>query len=123
MSKVKPIYIKKAVIEIPLVDESGKTVHTIKFNKTDNNIERVESMRNQVLKDINALTEKSEDELTLDEVKKAIRNMIDGLIGEGTFNKLYELSPALDIVVYYFVEICKIIGQETQSNLAESRGR
>lgn len=123
MKNVIKVKIKNPVIEIPLVDENDKVVHTIKFDKSDTNMKRVETMRDKVVNELGEFATKNEEDFSFDELKNTVSEMVDGLLGEETFNILYGLTPSLEIVINYFIEICMIIGQETEKNLADPKDR
>ncbi|AUJ85472.1 hypothetical protein CXM95_08445 [Enterococcus sp. CR-Ec1] len=63
------------------------------------------------------ITEKVEKETITPEradkqAKKELERVIDQLLGDGAFEKLYELSPEYIFISEYYMEICSAVGEE-----------
>lgn len=96
---MKPIKLKKNQIEIPFVDEEGKTLLTLHFDKTDKNIERFFKAKDDVL---NAdITEKEDYADSIELVKRSYT----AILGEGTFEQVYEINPSMTICLSYLLDI------------------
>ncbi|MBV6372886.1 hypothetical protein HIU98_17790 [Enterococcus casseliflavus] len=63
------------------------------------------------------ITEKVEKETITPEradkqAKKELERVIDQLLGDGAFEKLYELSPEYIFISEYYMEICSAVAEE-----------
>lgn len=118
------INIKKDYIPIPFVDEGGKEKFELRFYKTDENIQRILDYNNE----LEETTKEDENaEPTLEEQKARDKKIIDATLGEGSFDKMYDLSDSLMNVRDYYVEICigllKELGHEQTSKALEKYRR
>lgn len=116
------IKIQKPTIDIDFVDEAGKVIETFEFDYSDKAAEEFVETYKASAKRIEALTDKERTEkLKQEEVKDFLNLTIDELLGAGTFEKLYRLSPSLSIIINYFTEICLAIFDELKDQRMKQR--
>ena len=114
---VKAIKIKKAVLEIPFVDDDGNEIVKFEFDKSDDSAERVARVKEELMESV-AKAENDEN-YNLDKLSVDMKKAFDSLLGEGAYDKLYELSPSWEIMIFYFIQVCQAIGESTTSGLDE----
>lgn len=107
------INIKKPVIEFDFVDEAGVVIERFEFDRSDEAAEKFPEVRDRALKRIATID--IEGKINRDSLKDFLNLTIDDLLGAGTFAKLYALSPSIEIVVSYFIDICISISEELSS--------
>lgn len=95
------IQVEKPVIPIEL----GKL--KFEFDITDENIERFKEGADKVQKEFESIV--GDD---LDASKAALKKGFDYILGEGTFDKIYDMSPSVVIVMNYFKAVTEGIGNE-----------
>lgn len=110
----KEILIKKPFIDIDFKDDDGELIASFKFDKSDNASQRILDTQNEILKEL-ALAE-TDDEYTFNDLKDSMRKTMDNLLTEGAFDTLYKISPSWEIMLYYIVQICKVVADETNTN-------
>lgn len=103
---MKPIKVQKNYIDIPFVDDkTGETILELKFELSDEKamelIKIREELADKEVKDYEGL-------------KDGIKTMVDGLLGEGSFDKMFEITPVVKIVFQYFLAICEGITEELE---------
>lgn len=113
----KVINIRKPHIDIEFKDDEGNVVLAFKFDKSDDAQQRILDVQNEVMASLSKA--ELDEEYTIKKLNKDIERAFDSLLGEGSFNKLYELSPSWEIMIYYFVEICGAIAEETHTSFDE----
>lgn len=99
-------------IDIPFEDEKGKVLFTLHFDRTDENKKRLMKSFEDLDEKMKELTAKKEDEITLDEGVAFLKETTDELLGEGSFEKMYEVNPSFDIVAKYLYLIMIGIKEE-----------
>lgn len=100
------ININKAYIPIPFMDDNGETVFELRFYKTDENIEKIMNFDTDLLADDEKKLENMEDQ------REFIKDIVDTTLGEGAFDKMYDLDGSLYNVVGYFEAIVEGIVKE-----------
>lgn len=80
---------------------------TINFEYTDENIKRLYDHHDKMQKEIEKI--KSDD---LESAKEILRKSFDFLLGEGTFEKIYAISPSIIIVTDYYFQIVEGLFEE-----------
>lgn len=104
------IKLKKSTIDIPFVDDDGNVVLTLKFDKTDKSIDDVLSKMQSLKSDLESKQHDSRDA-----VKEVLRDAYNTLLGKDAFEKVYQISPSIETLAVYFVEICLGIKDEMMS--------
>ncbi|GEN30232.1 hypothetical protein HNQ35_000065 [Cerasibacillus quisquiliarum] len=84
----------------------------LEFDMSDENIKRLFDSENEIMKKISEV-----DSNDFDAQKKAIKEIIDATLGDGSFDKLYNLSPSVFIVVEYFMQIAQGLKEEINKRL------
>ena len=113
----KQITIKKAYVPIDFVDDDGNIIESFRFDKSDDAAQRIIDVQNSVSASF-AKAENDED-YSLDKLHVDLGKAVDSLLGEGSYEKLYDMSPSWEIMLHYFVAICTSIAEETNTNLSE----
>lgn len=107
---MKTILIQTNKIEIPFNDKDGKTVLTLYFDKSDKNIQRFYDQYEEIQKLSAEMTENN-----VDEAKDYLKQVFDAILGEGSFDKVYDINPSIIVVAAYLLQIVEGIYQELQS--------
>lgn len=92
----------------------------LKFDMTDENIKRLYDSKDEVEKELETI-----DDSDFEGMKKVLNKSIDFLLGKGTFDKIYDVSPSVIIIAQYFwqiiegleVEIMKKAGNTQQAKV------
>src|SRR5690625_3042422 len=79
---------------------------------SDENIKKLFNSEHDIMKMIDEV-----DKNDFDAQKEAIKEIIDALLGDGSFDKLYKLSPSVFIVVEYFMQIAQGLKEEVNKRL------
>lgn len=114
---MKAINLVKTTIDIPFLDKEGNEALKLSFDRSDENIERLYSSLEE-LKERAATIDPTEGDIT--ESKQFIKDTMDSMLGEGSFDKVYQLSPSLSIIGLYFYQIAVGIKEELESQKIEA---
>lgn len=79
---------------------------------SDENLQKLFDAEHDVMKKIDEV-----DKNDFEAQKKAISEIVDAMLGGGSFDKLYELSPSIFIVVEYFMQIAQGLKEEVNKRL------
>ena len=95
------IRIEEQKPEIPV--EIGKLKFT--FKVTDEAVLnfRKESLR--LKEELEKIQAAEEDETNVEKVRELLRQGFDAFLGEGAFEKIYEMSPSVMVVSRYFTQL------------------
>lgn len=104
------IKLKKNYINLDLVDENNNVVEVIKFNKTDENIDKFWNK----YKDVSPIEADEIEKQGLEGAKNYLKEIMDDLFEEGTFDRLYKINPSILILSAYFVEFTIAIRNELE---------
>lgn len=88
----------------------------LEFDMTDENIKRLYDTEKELQKQLNLI----EDD-DFDGNKKGVKKVVDYILGEGSFDKLYELSSSTMITVEYFTQICAGLKEEIYKRTGQSQ--
>lgn len=110
---MKPIQIEKATIPIPFMDENGKIQLVIEFDRTDENIKRLYGSFEDLEKTKNELSV-TEDGDVIDDAKHFIKDLMEPIFGEGTFEKVYALCPSVVAAVVHFYKMSLGLKEELE---------
>lgn len=111
---MKPIQLQKTTIDIPFVDAKGKEQLVIQFDRSDDNIKRLYDSFDELEKAKNELSV-TETEDVFEDTRDFIKNLMDPIFGNGTFDKIYALSPSSLIVVVYFYKMAMALKEELET--------
>lgn len=109
------IQTKKPEVPIEFKDDQGKIIETFIFDKSDDAAKVIVQVENKVLKAI-ALGELKGDAYSTDDLLNDIKPLVNQMLGEDAFDRLYKLAGSWEIFMYYYVQICAGIREETNSN-------
>lgn len=101
------IQTKQTFIPIEIGDEL-----TLKFDLSDEAMLNLEKKVTDVQKSFAEVDENDSDEEAIEKVKNIIRAAFDEIFGEGTFDKVYAISPSTLIVAEYFMQIAQGLQEE-----------
>src|SRR5699024_7448878 len=88
----------------------------LKYDLSDDAIARVRKVSKELIQEIENIDEdKLSEEETMIEIKGLLKEAYDILFGEGTFEKVYEMSPSTLIVQEYLVQIAEGVTEELKS--------
>lgn len=82
------------------------------FSVSDESVKEFSKNAESVQKELERLAARPDDEKGLELAKEALKKGYDAMFGEGTFEKVYELSPSVLIVMKYFQQIAEGIHEE-----------
>lgn len=109
------IRIKKNYIPIPFVDENGEVKFELRFSMTDESIKRLYDEYDK-LDDLIKGVEENADENDLEAGKEILKHSMDGILGEGSFDKIYKDCQSIVIAVEYYVEIIMLLADELKKS-------
>lgn len=98
---------KQTFIPIEIGDEL-----TLKFDLSDEAMLNLKKKVTDVQKSFAEVDENDSDEEAIEKVKNIIRAAFDEIFGEGTFDKVYAISPSTLIVAEYFMQIAQGLQEE-----------
>ena len=104
------IRIEEQKPEIPV--EIGKLKFT--FKVTDEAVLnfRKESLR--LKEELEKIQAAEDDETNVEKVRELLRQGFDAFLGEGAFEKIYEMSPSVMVVSRYFAQLVLGISDEIE---------
>lgn len=85
---------------------------TLKFDVSDDSLVTLRKKIDNIQKTSENINTKGDDSEVLESVKDVIRTAYDDVFGEGTYDKVYEISPSVIITTQYFLDIGQGIGKE-----------
>lgn len=114
---MKTIKLKSKNIVIPFQDEEGNVLLELSFKRDDKILVGII----ESIEDVTRGFQEYEDSEEFDykAAKKRVEEAIDAWLGEGTFNKLYDLQPSLTQVVDLATQIVEILGEELANVVRE----
>lgn len=108
---MKAIQLVTNTIEIPF-EKDGEVLFTLYFDRTDENKKRVQKSFKELEGKLNEFEKKGEDDTALDEGISFVKGVANNLLGEGSFEKMYEVNPSFEIVAKYLYLIMIGIKEE-----------
>lgn len=115
---MKPIQLKKTVIDIPFVNSSGEEVLMLHFDRSQENIEKFDDVFKELSDKIEQL--EKQDDVTWREAEDFVRSAMDSTLGEGAYDKVFEISPSINLVTTYFYQIAIGIKEELEAEDIEA---
>lgn len=113
------IKLQSNFIEFPFEDAEGNIVLTLKFDKSDENIKKLEQSIEQFEKEKTKL--KNKKDATFEDGKKVFKRSIDSVFGEGSFDDMYQLSPSTIIIGEYFIQMAEGIFSELNNENTQKK--
>ena len=108
---MKAIQLVTNTIEIPF-KKDGEVLFTLYFDRTDENKKRLQKAFKGLEGKMKEFEEKGEDDTALDEGISFVKDIANKLLGEGSFEKMYEVNPSFEIVAKYLYLIMIGIKEE-----------
>lgn len=114
---MKTIKLKSKNIVIPFQDEEGNVLLELSFKRDDKILVGII----ESIEDVTRGFQEYEDSEEFDykAAKKRVKEAIDAWLGEGIFDKLYNLQPTLTQVVDLATQIVEILGEELANVVRE----
>lgn len=115
---MRAIRLVKNTIDIPFVDDEDNVIYTLHFDRTDENrkklMKSIKELEKQYSKlDAKAKSKKEDaDEAFFDEATAFVKKTTDDLLGEGSFDKMFEINPFIEAVAKYLYQIMIGIKEE-----------
>lgn len=113
------IKLQSNFIEFPFEDNNGKTVLTLKFDKSDESIINLEKSIEKFEKEKEKLANK--ENASFEDGKKVFAKIIDSVFGEGSFEAMYKLSPSTINVLKYFTQMANGIFKEINTEKEQEK--
>lgn len=113
------IKLQSNFIEFPFENNEGKTVLILKFDKSDDNIKKLEKSIDQFEKEEKKLMAKQN--ATFEDGKKVFKKSIDSVFGEGSFDAMFDLSPSTLIIKEYFAQMVEGIFDEINNDKTQKK--
>lgn len=104
------IRIEEQKPEIPV--EIGKLKFT--FKVTDEAVLNFRKESLQLKEELEKIQAAEEDEANIEKVRELLRQRFDAFLGEGAFEKIYEMSPSVMVVSRYFAQLVLGINDEIE---------
>lgn len=102
------IVIQTQKTEIPI--ELGELKFA--FDVSDESVKQFRENTVKLREELESLSVNEQDDEVLELAKDVLRRGFTIMLGEGSFEKIYELSPSVTIVMSYFVQISEGIAKE-----------
>ena len=100
---MKAIKLVTTKIEIPFLDKDGKEALKLHFDRSGENVERLytnfESLKER------AEEHQNSNEESLASMREFLKDTTDSMLGEGSFDLIYDLTPSLNIIAVYLYQI------------------
>ena len=109
---MKPIQLRKNILDIVFNDDKGNEAFVLHFDRTDKNIERLKKFDDEFKKIAENF---DENKATFEETKQFMRTITDGMIEDGAFDRIYSVTPSLQLVMVYLVQIVAGIKEEVEA--------
>ena len=106
------IKLRSNTIDIPVEDNNGKELMVLRFDRSDSKKKEFEKTFDKVMKIVDK-AEKDES-ITNNQVEKVIKESMNVLFGEGTYEQFYTYNPSVDIVALYLYEAAIIIKEQLE---------
>ncbi len=117
---MKPIQLKRPVIEIPFMD-GEKELFVLEFEKTDQNYENLFKVRDELEADLLAIQQN--EGASFEDLSEINRKAFDGLLGEGAHDKIYSIVPSFEEGYSIFIAICEGISNEISKERLNQKNR
>lgn len=108
---MKAIQLVTNTIEIPF-EKDGEVLFTLYFDRTDENKKRLRKAFKKLEGKTEVFEKKGEEDTALDEGISFVKDVANKLLGEGSFEKMYEINPSFEIVAKYLYLIMIGIKEE-----------
>ena len=82
------------------------------FDLSDESIKKFRKEALEVQKEFHSITVSEDDEEALEQAKSVLKRGFELILGEGSFEKIYDMSPSVMTCMNYFVQLEEGIEQE-----------
>lgn len=106
MAQMKKIKLRQSIIPIGIYDEDDNLVLELQFDKSDENIKKFYD----AYAEMQVSDGKYKD--SIEDTKDYVKKYFDLMLGDGAFDKVYQLNQSIIIVVAYMMEISQYILDE-----------
>lgn len=117
------IRIEEQKLEIPV--EIGELKFS--FKVTDEAVLGFRKNALEVAEKLNSIERKGGEEESLKVAQDALRHGFDAILGEGAYNKLYEMTPSVVLLMRYFEQLVAGLSDELKalgfSNALDKRAK
>lgn len=96
------IKLKSNKIDIPFVNDEGETLLTLYFDKTDENYKKIMDLRETIYDLQKETTDADKD---IEDTKAYVKRIFDTILGDGSFDKVYEINPSVTTITSYTFNI------------------
>lgn len=97
------------------------------FKVTDEAVLEFRKNALEVAKKLNSIELKEDEEEALKATQDALRHGFDAILGEGAYNKLYEMTPSVVFLMRYFEQLAAGLSDELKalglSNAIDKRAK
>jgi|SRR5690625_438716 len=87
----------------------------LRFDVSDDSVINFRQEALNIKKEMDEIEVSSNQDEALEQAKNALKRGFDTFFGEGTFEKVYELSPSVFIVMEYFKQITSALEKELRN--------
>lgn len=77
----------------------------IRFDISDDSLTKLRKGASKVQEELDAIKEPEDEEKATEEMKGVLKRGFDFLYGEGTFEKVYEITPSVMVCFEYFQQM------------------
>lgn len=84
------------------------------FDVSDKSIKQFRNNALEVQKEFHSITIE-DDEKAIEQAKAVLKRGFEMILGDGAFEKIYDLSPSVMIAMQYFVQLAEGIEQELRN--------
>lgn len=85
------------------------------FDVSDESIKEFRNEAIKVQKELEEIAISDNDDQALEQAKEALKHGFEIMLGEGSFKKIYDISPSLVLCMQYFVQIAIGIDEELKN--------
>lgn len=85
------------------------------FDVSDESIKKFRNEAIKVQKELEEIAISDNDDQALEQAKEALKRGFEIMLGEGSFKKIYDISPSLVLCMQYFVQIAIGIDEELKN--------
>lgn len=85
------------------------------FDVSDESIKKFRNEAIKVQKELEEIAISDNDDEALEQAKEALKRGFEIMLGEGSFKKIYDISPSLVLCMQYFVQIAIGIEEELKN--------
>lgn len=108
---MKPIEIRPTVLNIPFVDNDGNEILRLRFDRSDDNVNNFYSIIPEMEEKIREIEENPGKDF---DEREFIRRLADSFLGDGAFDKIYEINKSTFTTAKYIYQIAIGIKEEME---------